>query len=324
MSEKTTTPDTAENEAVIDIEGIIGVPGEQQFDGDPDSIATYGALKEAIGKIRSDGKQEITVNIRSTGGNVNDALLMYDALKDSGLVITTKCFGYVASAATIIAQAASPGRREISANSLYLIHKAACSAEGNADAIAQTIEMLDKTDKRITAIYAGRSGRQESQFESLMAENNGNGRWLSPEEAIEHGLADKIIAASPINAAARNIVVNLGLPPIPKKRRNIVREISTKWNRILRTAGFPREDGHNRGAGESNQEIIDAAALENAAREVLNVRAETERKKLETEAARAAALPTSTKPKEDPAIQEVYASPNENAYMEDLRRFIEN
>ena len=122
MSGKITIENTAENVAVIDIEGIIGVAENQQFNETSYSIATYASFKDAIAKIKNDAKQEIIINIRSTGGNVNDALLIYDTLKELDMKITTKCFGYVASAATIIAQAASPGRREISANSLYLIH----------------------------------------------------------------------------------------------------------------------------------------------------------------------------------------------------------
>lgn len=322
MSGKITISNTAENVAVIDIEGIIGVPENQQFDETPYSVATYGTFKEEIAKIKNNTKQEIIVNIRSTGGNVNDALLIYDLLKELDAKITTKCFGYVASAATIIAQAASPGNREISANSLYLIHKAACSTEGNANTIAQTIEMLDKTDKRITAIYAERSGKREAVFEKLMAENNGNGRWLSPEEAIEYGLADKIVAATPINAASRNMVVDLGLPPIPKKRKNMIREISETWNRILRSAGITHVNDDNAHNKTNDSKILEANILENAAREVLNARAQKEKQKLEIETARAAAMPTSTKPKEDPAIQEVHPSANEYAYMEDLRGFI--
>ena len=85
---------------------------------------------------RRDRRPQIVVDIRSTGGDVNDALLIHDALCSLDAHITTRCYGYTASAATIIAQAASPGCREISANALYLIHTAICAAEGNAAEIA--------------------------------------------------------------------------------------------------------------------------------------------------------------------------------------------
>jgi hypothetical protein len=59
--------------------------------------------------------------------------------------------------------------------------------------MAEIIELLEKTDERIASLYAARSGREKETFEALMAQNRGNGRWLSPEEVVEAGLADKII-----------------------------------------------------------------------------------------------------------------------------------
>jgi ATP-dependent protease ClpP protease subunit len=177
----------------IDIEGTIGVPEPWQFEEPAGRVATYEKFQRtltAIGRIKT---ARILVNIRSTGGDVGDALLIHDALAASGADITTRCSGYVASAATVIAQAASPGQREISANALYLIHRSTGSFEGNAQQLRQSEELLAKTDERIAAIYAARSGREPGVFDTLMAENNGNGRWLSPDETIAEGLADKII-----------------------------------------------------------------------------------------------------------------------------------
>lgn len=322
MSGKITISNTAKNVAVIDVEGIIGVPENQQFEELSTSVATYQSFKEIAEKISNLGKKEVIVNIRSTGGNVNDALLIHDALKVLDAKITTRCYGYVASAATIIAQAASVGCREISANSLYLIHKSVCNAEGNVDAISQTMDMLDKTDKRITSIYADRSGKQSSDFAKLMAENNGNGRWLSPEEAIKHGLADSIIAASTIRAEAKQDVLNLGLPPIPKKRRNMMEEVSKTWNKIMKSVGTTKSDEMPATFTDVSETMIDAAELEAAAREVKAVHMEEKMLKIAIETARATATETKTKPKEDPSAQEMSVSANESAYMEDLKRFI--
>lgn len=324
MSGKITISNEGANVAVIDIEGVIGVPEDHQFDENATSVATYKTFKEVIEKIKSLGQTEVIVNIRSTGGNVNDALLIHDSLKTLNAKITTRCFGYVASAATIIAQAASNGLRELSANSLYLVHKSECSAEGNAQAIAQTIDLLDKTDKRITAIYADRAGKQVSEFAKLMAENNGNGRWLSPDEVIAHGLADKIISAAPIKADAKNMVINLGLPPIPRKRKNMVGEISNKWNHILRSIGLAQgnDNQENNAADLFEGEVIDATSLEIATQEIIAVQNKEKTEMGGSNKARMAALPTSTKPKEDPAIQDIRLSANEGAYMEDIKKFI--
>ena len=177
----------------IDIEGTIGLPESEQFADATHTIATYERLREEVEKIKGIEAKEVVVNIRSTGGDVNDAMLIYEALVALDANITTRCYGYTASAATIIAQAASEGCREIAASALYLIHKSSSTIEGNATDLVERVELLEKTDDRIASLYAQRSGREKSGFVALMAQNGGRGRWLSPEEVVEAGLADKIV-----------------------------------------------------------------------------------------------------------------------------------
>ena len=177
----------------IDIEGVIGVSEESQFSTKSHSVATYDRFKEEAAKIREIEAEEVVVNIRSTGGDVNDALLIYESLTSLNAKIVTRCYGYTASAATIIAQAASQGCREISASALYLIHLSSSVVEGNVADLNERIALLEKTDERLSSLYAQRSGRAKEEFTALMSENGGRGRWLSPEEVVAAGLADVVI-----------------------------------------------------------------------------------------------------------------------------------
>ena len=174
--------------ATIDIEGTIG------DQGNGDSVTTYQALKEKLEAIKAIEAPMVVVNIRSVGGDVADALLIYEALRTLDAHITTRCYGYTASAATIIAQAANEGCREIVSSALYLIHNSSCVAEGNAADLQQHAELLSKTDERIAAVYASSSGREAAYYAELMARNGGNGVWLSPEQALEAGLVDVVVA----------------------------------------------------------------------------------------------------------------------------------
>jgi ATP-dependent protease ClpP protease subunit len=177
----------------IDIEGVIGIPEESQFSDNAQCVATYEKFSREISKIKDIEAKEVVVNIRSTGGDVNDALLIYETLTSLDATIVTRCYGYTASAATIIAQAATPGCREIAASALYLIHMSSSMVEGNSTDLAERIELLEKSDERIASLYALRSGLSKESFVALMGENGGRGRWLSPEEVVEAGLADRII-----------------------------------------------------------------------------------------------------------------------------------
>lgn len=188
---------TIRNEAqtcYIDIEGTIGV--EKSDNSGSSSVATYEAFRREVERITQVAAQHVVVNIRSTGGDVNDALLIYEALRGLDAHVTTRCYGYTASAATIIAQAADEGAREISSNAMYLIHRSVCSIEGTSPALEARAELLKKTDERLAQLYALHSGGDVAEYEALMAENNGDGRWLTAEETLQAGLADKIIDAA--------------------------------------------------------------------------------------------------------------------------------
>ena len=159
----------------IDIEGTIGLSEEWQFENPESRVATYERFRESVSQIADIQNSHIVVNIRSTGGDVNDAILIYEALRATGAHVTTRCYGYTASAATIVAQAASAGSRLIASSSLYLIHNSLCSTEGNAEELQAEVEMLKQTDMRIAEIYATRSGREVDEIAVLMAENGGRG-----------------------------------------------------------------------------------------------------------------------------------------------------
>lgn len=191
---------------IIDIEGTIGVPESWQSDNPETRVTTYERFKESVSRIADIENSTIRVNIRSTGGDVNDAMLIYEALRATGAKVTTCCYGYTASAATIVAQAASEGCRLIAPTSLYLIHNSLCSVEGNAEELQAEVDMLRQTDRRIAELYASRSGRGVEDIAELMAANGGRGRWLSPSEALAEGLVDAVEGESETSAEQQSLV----------------------------------------------------------------------------------------------------------------------
>ncbi len=271
--------------AVIDIEGMIGVPEEWQFDSVDQRVATYDKFRAKLSQIEALESHSVVVNIRSTGGDINDAMLIYEALSSLNASITTRCYGYTASAATVIAQAASQGQREISANALYLIHRSTCVAEGNADDLAQQIALLEKSDERLCELYARRSGGDVDNFKALMWEDAGNGRWLSPNEAIEYGLADKIVDSgqSVVSSTVSNI-----------------------WHRLRRGLGINIDSQRSVGVGAS---ILHP--------ENDNLRTSTSVLKQSQGQHNYSAVALTQK--EDPSLREVIKSGNMLAYDSDIR-----
>lgn len=277
----------------VDIEGVIGVPEEWQFDQPSSRVATYEKFRDSLDRLREIDAPEIVVNIRSTGGDVNDALLIYEALSSLDGHIVTRCYGYTASAATVIAQAASEGCREISAHALYLIHNSICTAEGNAEELATRIDLLRKTDARLAEVYAARSGRTPEEFTLLMAENNGSGRWLSPQEALAAGLVDRIIE-----------------PATTEKTPAAQATPAGQWRKLLGKLGLVRPAD----ALPPDRNILHFGDPEKG----LGPRTS----ELALHEGQQFAAPTRTLPREDPSIGETTPSANQRAYAEDAKQLI--
>jgi ATP-dependent protease ClpP protease subunit len=271
---------SASGTTVVDIEGTIGVPEQWQFDEPAGRIATYEKFQKTVAAISRIGGGEVTVNIRSTGGDVGDALLIHDALRGlRNCLVTTRCHGYVASAATVIAQAASEGRREISSTSLYLVHNSVAACEGNAGDLRRDVELLAKTDRRIAELYAARSGRPADGFADLMAENNGSGRWLSPEETLAAGLADRIVEAAVSDSSDGGA----------SKSRRDRRDGTDRDGRLGRTGGTDGADRTGGGASKSRTDSTGGSDRKETAASVFGITTRWGRKKAATAATAAAA-----------------------------------
>jgi hypothetical protein len=162
--------------------------------------------------------------------------MIHDALRMTKAQVTTRAFSFVASAATVIAQAGD--ERQMSRNALYLIHKGSAIAWGNANEISTVLQDLNKIDERLVDLYANRGKIDKTIVKELMEENNGTGKWLSADEALQYGLIDKILEPSKIAAHFNpEILIKYNLPQIPKEMMEKIRsenEISEPKKGILK------------------------------------------------------------------------------------------
>lgn len=202
--------------AELTIDGIIG---EDWWASESDQN-TKQAMREQLRQINDIKADRIVVNISSLGGDVDHGLAIHDLLASNDAEVETHVIGMTASAATIIAQAGNV--RTMSDNALYLVHRAWTIGMGNSNDFEALAKDLNKLDDRISNIYAKRSGFDKDDFMSLMNESNGDGIWISAEEAKEYGLIDEI--SEPMKAAAFDLSVfdKFGIPKPDSEKYNIV------------------------------------------------------------------------------------------------------
>lgn len=171
-------------------------------------------------------KSQVTFHINSPGGEVFAGVSIYNKMKSFKGTVKTVVDGLAASAASIIAQGATPGHRKVCNGSLTMIHGASCMLYGyyNANKMKDQIKQLDAIDKSMAAIYSANTGVDIEKAKSMMSKTT----WMTAEEAIENGFADEMVETNKVTMCLsdnREILTVNGIPMSAKGLYGIPQDI---------------------------------------------------------------------------------------------------
>lgn len=172
-----------------------------------DEIGGWGIRAiDLINEINNgDAKLPLNVYINSPGGDLVEALAIFNAIKRYDGDTTVYVDGIAASAASYIAMAFD--KVVMPKNTMMMIHDPISYAVGNADEMRDTADLLDKFKNSITSGYADKSGKTAEEISALLS----NETWISADEALEMGFADEVI--DPIEVVAISKVWNFKNAP---------------------------------------------------------------------------------------------------------------
>jgi ATP-dependent protease ClpP protease subunit len=149
-------------------------------------IGYFGVSASDFVRDLADVDGPLEVHLNSPGGEVFDGIAIYNALiarKNVTVVID----GIAASIASVIAMAGNPVL--MARQSQVMIHEGFTMAAGSAQDFRDFAEQLDRTSNNIAEIYAEHTGRPAEYWRTLMQAET----WFTAEEAIEAGLADRLL-----------------------------------------------------------------------------------------------------------------------------------
>ncbi|XP_014375380.1 ATP-dependent Clp protease proteolytic subunit, mitochondrial isoform X2 [Alligator sinensis] len=138
-------------------------------------------------------KKPIHMYINSPGGVVTSGLAIYDTMQYILNPICTWCVGQAASMGSLLLAAGSPGMRHSLPNSRIMIHQPSGGARGQATDIAIQAEEILKLKKQINGLYAKHTNQPLDIIEKAMERD----RYMSPTEAQEFGILDKVLVHPP-------------------------------------------------------------------------------------------------------------------------------
>ena len=135
----------------------------------------------------------ITVYINSPGGSIDAGLLMYDVIQTSPAPIRLIVLGAAYSMAAILFAGGRHGRY-ILPNRKLMLHEPLLGYPigGNTSSIKTISDDLLATRDKINRILAQHTGKTTKEIEEATKQDH----YFTAEEAVEFGLADKIISFS--------------------------------------------------------------------------------------------------------------------------------
>ncbi|MFQ5536198.1 MAG: ATP-dependent Clp protease proteolytic subunit [Gemmatimonadota bacterium] len=136
-----------------------------------------------------DPERDIFMYINSPGGVVYAGLAIYDTMQHLRAPVNTFCVGMAASMGAVLLAAGTPGKRHALPNSRIMIHQPSSGAQGTAADIEIAAKEILHIRENLNRILATHTGQPVSRIE----EDVDRDRFMSPAEAVEYGLIDKVL-----------------------------------------------------------------------------------------------------------------------------------
>lgn len=138
-----------------------------------------------------DSNKDIHLYINSPGGSVTAGMAIYDTMQFIKPDIHTIVMGQACSMGSLLAQAGAPGKRFILPNARHMIHQPSGGARGQATDMEIQVKEILAMKKSLTEIYVKHNSASKT-FKEL-AKDMERDYFMSAEESVKYGLADKVI-----------------------------------------------------------------------------------------------------------------------------------
>lgn len=163
--------------------------------GPVDDTAANLIVAQMLFLSNEDTKSPIHLYVNSPGGSITAGLAVYDTMQFVRCDVATYCVGQAASMGAVLLAGGARGKRFLLQNNRILLHQPMLSGvlEGPATDLEIEAEEILRLRARLYKILAVHTGQGTDKIEKDCDRN----LWLGAEEAIEYGLADKILKKAP-------------------------------------------------------------------------------------------------------------------------------
>lgn len=134
-------------------------------------------------------EKDIMLYINSPGGSVTAGLAIFDTMQHIRADVNTICLGQAASMGAFLLAAGTPGKRMALPHSRILIHQPLGGAQGQATDIQIQAAEIGRIKRTLNELLAKHTGQSFKKIEK----DTDRDYIMTPEEALEYGMVDKVI-----------------------------------------------------------------------------------------------------------------------------------
>ena len=134
-------------------------------------------------------EKDIMLYINSPGGSVTAGLAIYDTMQHIRADVQTICLGQAASMGAFLLCSGAKGKRFALPHSRVLIHQPLGGAQGQATDIEIQAQEILRIKKTLNEIMASNTGQSIKKIEK----DTDRDYIMTPQEALEYGMIDKVI-----------------------------------------------------------------------------------------------------------------------------------
>jgi ATP-dependent Clp protease protease subunit len=142
---------------------------------------------------QEDSEREISLYINSPGGEISAGLAIYDTIQLIQAPVSTIAVGRTASMGTVLLTAGTSGRRYALPHATIHLHQPLGGVQGQAADIEIAAKEILRMRDLINSILRTHTGLDERQIKEFTDRDY----YMTAEEAVEHGIVDKVL--EPVN-----------------------------------------------------------------------------------------------------------------------------
>jgi len=140
----------------------------------------------------ADPKKDIKLYINSPGGSVYDGMAIYDTMQYITPDVQTIGIGLQASMGAFLLSSGAKGKRFALPHSKVMIHQPSSGTEGKVTDMEIDLKEGIAVKEMLAELLAKNTGQKLAKVKNDMERDY----WMTPQEALEYGLIDEVIAKS--------------------------------------------------------------------------------------------------------------------------------